>query len=61
MTKQQKQQLDVGALIQLKGAKSHLTKQQFKTLRGQIFAGDSEGAMKGLRKILLLGGSNAIK
>jgi hypothetical protein len=55
------QKIDVKALIQIKGAKPYLTRQQFKTLRGQVFAGDSEGAMKGLRKLLLLNGTNAVK
>lgn len=32
--------------------KSKLTKQQYKTLRGQCLAGDAEGAIKGLYKIL---------
>lgn len=40
------------ALRVLKGSRTHLTKQQYKTLRGQIFAGDDIGAMKGLAKIL---------
>lgn len=53
--------IDYKALIQIKGAREHLTKQQLKTLRGQVLAGDSEEAMKELRKLLLLGGSNAIK
>lgn len=55
------QQINIGALIQLKGARQRLTAQQYKTLRGQVLAGDPEGAMKGLRRILLLQGSNAIK
>lgn len=54
-------QIDVKALIQIKGARSHLTYQQYRTLRGQVLAGDADGALKGLRKILLGGGSNAIK
>lgn len=54
-------ELNVGALIQLKGARHRLTTQQYKTLRGQVFAGDPDGAMKGLRKLLLLQGSNAVK
>ena len=54
-------QVDVNALIQLKGARHRLTAQQYRTLRGQVLAGDADGALKGLRKILLLGGSNAIK
>jgi hypothetical protein len=51
----------VGALIRLKRHKDKLTRQQFKTLQGQIYAGDPAGAMKGLEKLLLLQGSNAVK
>lgn len=40
------------ALRVLKGSKARLTRQQYKTLRGQIIAGDDIGAMKGLTKIL---------
>ena len=54
-------QIDVNALIQLKGARPRLTHQQYKTLRGQVLAGEPDAAMKGLRKILLLEGTNAIK
>ena len=54
-------QIDHRALIHLKGAKRSLTAQQYRTLKGQVLAGDAEGAMKGLREILLLVGSNAIK
>lgn len=46
------QKIDVKALIQLKATKDRLSKQQYKTLRGQVLAGDPDGAMKGLRKIL---------
>lgn len=53
--------VDTVALGHLRSAKNRLTRQQFKTLRGQILAGDSAGAMKGLRSILLLEGSNAVK
>ena len=56
-----KQQIDMRALVTLKGARHRLTNQQYTTLRGQVMAGDAEGAMRGLRKILLGGGSNAIK
>jgi hypothetical protein len=45
-------QIDVQALIQLKACKDKLTWQQHSTLKGQILAGDSEGAMKGLRRLL---------
>ena len=40
------------AFAELKAAKWWLTKQQYKTLKGQIIAGDSDGAMRGLQKIL---------
>ena len=40
------------AFIYLNSFRDKLTKQQYKTLKGQIIAGDSDGAMKGLRKIL---------
>lgn len=46
------QKVDVRALIQLKACRDRLTAQQYKTLRGQVFAGDSAGAMKGLRTLL---------
>lgn len=52
--------IDVKAMIQIKACRGHLTYQQYKTLRGQVLAGDSEGAMKGLRRLLLLAESNAI-
>jgi hypothetical protein len=42
---------DIGAARQLKACRSILTKQQYKTLKGQILAGDSAGAMKGLEKL----------
>jgi len=44
--------IDVSAVIQLKACRDRLTKQQYKTLKGQILAGDGDGAMRGLRKIL---------
>lgn len=40
------------AFAQLKAARGKLTKQQYRTLKGQIIAGDSDGAMRGLQKIL---------
>ena len=40
------------ALRVLRCCKSRLTRQQYKTLRGQILAGDDIGAMKGMTKIL---------
>jgi hypothetical protein len=53
--------VDTRALGQLRGCKNKLSRQQYLTLRGQVLAGDAEGAMKGLRRILLLNGSNAMK
>ena len=53
--------IDAKALIQVKGARPRLTVQQYRTLRGQVLAGDPDGAMRGLRKLLLLQGSNAVK
>lgn len=49
------------ALGHLRSVKNSLSHQQYKTLRGQVLAGDPEGALKGLRKIQLLNGSNAVK
>ena len=40
------------ALKEIERNKSNISKQQFKTLRGQCLAGDVEGALKGLEKIL---------
>ena len=40
------------ALICLRAYRHCLTRQQLKTLRGQILAGDPVGAMKGLQNIL---------
>ena len=40
------------ALVLLRNAKPLLTKQQYRTLRGQVLAGNPRGAIKGLGKIL---------
>lgn len=40
------------AFLRLNGFREKLTKQQYKTLKGQIIAGDIDGAMRGLQKIL---------
>ena len=45
--------IDFKAIIQIKACKDRLTPQQYKTLKGQVLAGDSDGALRGLRKILL--------
>lgn len=39
-------------LKMLDKSKHRLTKQQYKTLRGQILAGDTDGAMKGYNRIV---------
>lgn len=44
--------IDKSALLWLKAYRPQLTAQQYKTLRGQVLAGDAEGAMKGLRKLI---------
>ena len=43
--------INTQALAQLNRARDILTRQQFKTLRGQILAGEHEAALKGLQKI----------
>lgn len=43
---------DLQAIISIKAARNRLTVQQYRTLRGQVFAGDSLGALRGLKKIL---------
>ena len=40
------------ALAQIKACRHRLTKQQYKTLQGQVLAGDSDGALRGLKRIL---------
>lgn len=52
--------VDNKALGRLLSFRRQLTWRQFKTLRGQILAGDAEAAMKGLKKILLYKSTNAI-
>ena len=44
--------VDQKALGYLLNAKKRLTRQQYKTIKGQILAGDADGAMRGLAKIL---------
>lgn len=36
----------------LKESKKYLTKQQYRTIKGQLIAGDIEGANKGLNRLL---------
>ena len=46
------QRIDVRAVMNLKACRDKLTKQQYRTLKGQILASDGDGALKGLRRIL---------
>ena len=46
-------------ILLLKEQKPHLTKQQFKTLKGQALAGDVIGANKGLHKLIERNKTNA--
>ena len=36
----------------LKENKKHLTRQQYRTIKGQLIAGDKNGAEKGLNRLL---------
>lgn len=45
-------EIDVNAMMFLRAYRLQLSTQQYKTLRGQVLAGDSIGAMKGLKRIL---------
>lgn len=49
------QRIDMKAMMQLQACKKRLTRQQHSTIKGQILAGDSEGAMKGLRRLMSSG------
>lgn len=55
MTFEQYEEIN-NALSLLKIYRVRLTDQQYKTLRGQALAGDPEGAIKGLKKLLRKGG-----
>jgi hypothetical protein len=46
------QRVDFRAVMNLKACRDKLTRQQYKTLKGQILAGDGDGAMKGLRRLM---------
>ena len=45
-------EINTDALLKLKAYRPKLTSQQYRTLRGQVLAGDHEGAMRGLEKLL---------
>lgn len=44
--------VDNKALGRLLAAKRMLSRQQYKTIKGQILAGNAEGAMRGLDRII---------
>lgn len=44
--------IDNKALGRLLAAKQKLTRQQYKTLKGQILAGNADDAMRGLAKLI---------
>jgi len=44
--------VSIQALKALKRARHHLTPQQYRTIKGQILAGQTIQAMKGLNKLL---------
>ncbi len=46
-------------MLMLKECKPNLTKQQFKTIKGQALAGDVIGANKGLHKLIERNKTNA--
>lgn len=55
------QKIDFKALIQVQASRHRLKPEQYRTLRQQVLAGDPDGALRGLREILLMEGTNAIK
>ena len=44
--------IDINSICRLKAYRRVLTNQQYQTLKGQILAGDADGAMRGLESIL---------
>ena len=44
--------VDNKALGRLCAAKRFLSRQQYKTIKGQILAGNADGAMRGLERII---------
>lgn len=45
--------MDTGAALkQIRSYKHRLTRQQMRTLKGQVLAGDVDGAMRGLNKLI---------
>lgn len=50
------QRIDFRAMMNLKACRDKLTRQQYRTLKGQILAGEGDAAMKGLRRLMAQGG-----
>lgn len=48
-------QINYKALMHIKACRERLTAQQYRTLKGQVLAGDADGALRGLRALLLKG------
>ena len=46
------QLIQIVMLKKLRKYGKHLTRQQYRTIKGQILSGDTEGASKGLNKLL---------
>ena len=44
--------VDIRAMKLLKHHKARLNRQQYRTIRGQILAGDGEAAIKGMERLL---------
>lgn len=44
--------INKSALIHLNRSRERLTPQQYKTLKGQILAGEHDGALRGLKKLI---------
>ena len=45
-------EINVQAMMRLKAYRRRLTWKQYSVMKGQILAGDADGAMKGLDRIL---------
>lgn len=44
--------MNIGAMNLLNKYRKHITQQQYRTIKGQILAGNEHGAMKGLGRLL---------
>lgn len=43
--------VNFGALVMLEQRRHLLTNQQYRTIKGQILAGETDGALRGLQKL----------